>query len=72
MKVRELTEQLAKRDPDAIVILSRDIEGNGFSPLAQIDPGDNTLAVQGFSDAAKRQLVVDASRGYCPQFAPPQ
>lgn len=34
MKVRELIEQLQKQDPEAIVVLQRDSEGNGFSPLS--------------------------------------
>jgi hypothetical protein len=47
--------------------------GLGISPyqIAMINL-DNTLTAQGFTDVAKRQIVVDASRTYCPQFAPPQ
>ncbi len=31
--VRELIELLQKEDPDRVVVMSKDIEGNGFSPL---------------------------------------
>jgi hypothetical protein len=33
MKVSKLIEYLKTLDPDAIVILSKDAEGNGFSPI---------------------------------------
>ena len=39
MKVRELIKKLAELDPEAIVIVSKDAEGNRFSPLSQIDTG---------------------------------
>lgn len=31
--VKELIEKLSKEDPNRIVILQRDPEGNGFSPM---------------------------------------
>lgn len=34
MKVRELIEQLSKEDPERIVIMAKDAEGNGYSPLS--------------------------------------
>ena len=37
-KVKDLIKELNRLDKEAIVVLSRDEEGNGFSPLAQIDP----------------------------------
>jgi hypothetical protein len=39
--------------------------------LAAMTNFDNTLAPMGFSKAQKQQIAVDASRSYCPQFAPP-
>lgn len=36
MKVKELLEILNLCDPEAIVIMSRDAEGNGYSPLNNI------------------------------------
>jgi hypothetical protein len=39
MTVRELTALLAEHDQDRIVVLSRDAEGNGYSPLCAIGTG---------------------------------
>ncbi len=37
MTVKELIEELEKLDGERIVVLSKDGEGNGFSPLSDID-----------------------------------
>lgn len=37
MKVKELIEELSKFDPEAEVILQKDSEGNGYSPLSGAD-----------------------------------
>jgi hypothetical protein len=37
MKVKELIEQLSEMDPELEVILQKDAEGNGYSPLAGSD-----------------------------------
>lgn len=37
MKVKELIEALQKIDPECEVILQKDSEGNGYSPLEDID-----------------------------------
>ena len=37
MKVSELIEHLKNEDQDRIVVLSKDSEGNGYSPLAIVD-----------------------------------
>lgn len=37
MKVKKLIEELSKMDPTSEVILQKDSEGNGYSPLAGID-----------------------------------
>ena len=34
MKIKDVLDVLSKENPDALVILSRDGEGNSFSPLA--------------------------------------
>jgi hypothetical protein len=34
MTVKELIDALSKEDPSRIVVMSRDSEGNGYSPLA--------------------------------------
>jgi hypothetical protein len=41
MKVKELIEILSTMDQDREVILQRDSEGNGYSPLCGVD--DNTV-----------------------------
>lgn len=37
MTVKELIEELSKLEPDRQVILQKDAEGNGYSPLCDID-----------------------------------
>lgn len=37
MKVKELIEKLQGCNPEAIVVMSRDSEGNYYSPLASIN-----------------------------------
>lgn len=37
MKAKELIEILAKVDPGAEIILQKDAEGNGYSPLEGVD-----------------------------------
>lgn len=40
--------------------------------LAAMNDLGNRLGALGFDDGAKRQIITDAARAYCPQFAPPQ
>jgi hypothetical protein len=47
MKVKELIERLKLENPEAIVICQRDPEGNGYSPLDDVD-GDSTGILQGY------------------------
>lgn len=35
LRVRELIEQLVLHDPERLVILAKDAEGNSFSPLVE-------------------------------------
>jgi hypothetical protein len=37
MKVKELIKLLKKEDPERLVVLSKDAEGNGFSPLDELE-----------------------------------
>lgn len=39
MTVKQLIEYLQQRDPTATVLVSRDEEGNGVSPLVEVDGG---------------------------------
>jgi len=38
MKVKELIAELSEMDPESEVILQKDAEGNGYSPLRGADP----------------------------------
>ena len=42
MKVKQLIKELKKCNPESEVIVAKDEEGNGFSPLADID-GENCV-----------------------------
>lgn len=44
MKVKELIEELKKVDGDRVIILQKDAEGNGYSPLAGLDSEVNYRA----------------------------
>lgn len=37
MKVKELIETLSKLDPETLVVLQKDSEGNGYSPAAGME-----------------------------------
>lgn len=39
MTVAELIQRLQECDPAAVVVLAKDAEGNGYSPLEEIDAG---------------------------------
>jgi hypothetical protein len=39
VRVKELIELLSKENPERIVIMSRDAEGNGYSPLSSLWAG---------------------------------
>lgn len=39
MKVKDLIKKLQKLDPNSSVVMSRDSEGNGFSPLEDVEVG---------------------------------
>jgi hypothetical protein len=41
MTVKELIEQLQQCDPDDLVVMSKDSEGNGFSKLSDIAFGND-------------------------------
>jgi hypothetical protein len=45
MTVRELSTILASMDPDRVVILQKDGEGNGYSPLAAKGVHDDSVYI---------------------------
>lgn len=44
MTVRDLLEALEGIDPDRLVVMSKDSEGNGYSPLADVNPDNIYVA----------------------------
>lgn len=61
MKVKELIEELKTCDPESIVVLSIDEEGNGYNLLYQVDDSHN------YSDGeiGLREITkVDEKQGY--------
>lgn len=42
--VAELRSALAELPGDTLVVMSRDAEGNGFSPLAEVEVGGHYIA----------------------------
>lgn len=49
MKIKELIEQLEGLDPEMEVIMQKDGEGNGYSPLAGADPSGIYIADSTYS-----------------------
>lgn len=49
IKVKQLRDLLAERSDDEMVILARGGEGNGFSPLAEVDLGAHYAAETAWS-----------------------
>ena len=45
MKVKELIEQLQKEDPEKIIVLQKDPEGNGYREICGVD--GNAVFVEG-------------------------
>ncbi len=60
--VRELIDALAKLDQDRVVILQKDSEGNGYSPLGGFDSArylpDSTYSGEVFSEEDGGDLAV--------------
>jgi hypothetical protein len=60
MKVSELIEELKALDPDMEVIVQKDSEGNGYSPLAGVDPGAIYVADSTWSgEVYEAELTAD-------------
>ena len=60
--VRELIEHLQKHDPDDIVIMSSDPEGNGYLPFYSMAP---MIYSTKWGDVYERELTEEMkSRGY--------
>lgn len=62
MKIKELMELLKGFDPDTIVVMSKDAEGNGYSPLTEISSGDNYVAENSWSGYVGPPELTDELR----------
>lgn len=64
MKVKELIESFEPGDMEKEVVMSKDGEGNGFSPLADVAEGlyvaDSTWSGQVFNEDEKEEAGEDA------------
>jgi len=65
MTVAELIEQLKAVDPERLVVLQKDSEGNGHSPLCDFWPGtyiaDSTYSGEAFME---KLTLEDRASGY--------
>ena len=66
MKAKELIQKLSHCDPDDIVIMSRDGEGNGFSPLSDVETNNVYIADSTWSGEIKlKELTPELKKqGY--------
>jgi hypothetical protein len=66
MKVKELIKELQEVDGDRIVIIQKDAEGNGYSPLTMIDDESTYLADSTWSGEVGIEKLTqeDRNNGY--------
>jgi hypothetical protein len=66
MKVKQLIKLLKDLDPDLQVILQRDLEGNGYSPLSGVDDEDVLYGEDddGGMAMSTQDLAEDIENGY--------
>lgn len=62
MTVKELIEELQAMDPDRVVILQKDAEGNGYSPLRGADDNCRYIAETTWYGAVKHERLSDEDR----------
>jgi hypothetical protein len=62
MTVAELMAELQKMNPESLVVLQKDAEGNGYSPLRGVDDSAVYVAESTYSGTAYSQQ--DAADGY--------
>ena len=66
MKIKQLIKILEKMDGDRIVILQKDGEGNGFSPLAGADDNTQYLPDSTYSGeiGIEKLSKIDKKKGF--------
>jgi|AGTN01.3.fsa_nt_gi hypothetical protein len=57
MTVGELVEALSKEDPSRLVVMSRDSEGNGYSPLSHFWTGAYRAETTWYGDMGLEALT---------------
>ena len=66
MKVRDLIEELKDVDPDREVIMAKDSEGNGHSPLDSMWEGAYKAETTWFGEVGLETLTEeDRKQGFC-------
>jgi len=65
MKVRDLLEQLKDVDPEREIVMSKDAEGNGYSPLSSLWLGKYRAETTWYGDVGLESLTTEDKRhGY--------
>jgi len=65
MTVRELIEGLLTEDPDRVVVMAKDGEGNGYSPLSSWWTGAYVAETTWYGEVGLETLTEeDQRRGY--------
>ncbi len=65
MKVKELIKLLRKEDPDRIVIMAKDAEGNDYSPLSSFWTGAYKAETTWYGEVGLEILTEkDKKQGY--------
>jgi hypothetical protein len=59
MKISELVEILLRHNPDDLVVLAKDSEGNGFSPLSSVTPCVYVAETTWMGETFIRELTDD-------------
>ena len=62
MTIKELIETLSAMDPDRIVVIQKDAEGNGYSPLEGADDNCLYTADTTWSGEVGKQTLTDDDR----------
>lgn len=61
MTVRELIAALQREDPDALVIIQKDPEGNGYAPCAEVDGNRHRYWADSGEPGGSMVRIVDKS-----------
>jgi hypothetical protein len=63
ISVAKLRELLADEPDDALVVMSKDAEGNGFSPFLEIGSGEHYVADSSYSGELREEEYDPAEDG---------